>query len=329
MRKRIAVISAKNDAHIPFVQKHLSVPFIIIDPQDIVQGEELSFSLDTIEGVSYDRIILKGVDITDVQGVWYRKPQPIDARSLPVADNFKDYSRTAIERLTMQLLSSFGDAVWISDYYAQQRANNKTLQIRVAQQLEFSVPPTIVTSSKQAAEAFMKKHGTCVSKPLTTTYPKVKGEQKLLLTTLINNDLRPNLTNLHLAPSIFQKAIDVDVEARAIVVGEQIFGAEVRSDLPASKESRERVDSRIRDNRYGHYEGSVHIKALELPISLQKKCIAHCKALGLNFGAIDLIRDTEGVWWFLENNPNGQWAYIEAETGQPIGRAIANLLSLR
>ena len=46
----------------------------------------------------------------------------------------------------------------------------------------------------------------------------------------------------------------------------------------------------------------------------------------LGFGAIDLIQDRDGAHWFLEINPNGQWAWIETRTGQPIATAIVDWL---
>src|SRR4029453_19406378 len=46
----------------------------------------------------------------------------------------------------------------------------------------------------------------------------------------------------------------------------------------------------------------------------------------LRFGAIDLIETPEGEHVFLENNPNGQWYWVEMMTGQPMARAMADLL---
>jgi D-alanine-D-alanine ligase-like ATP-grasp enzyme len=45
------------------------------------------------------------------------------------------------------------------------------------------------------------------------------------------------------------------------------------------------------------------------------------------FAALDFIVTPEDQWTFLEANPNGQWAWIEDATGQPIAEAIAAALS--
>ena len=88
------------------------------------------------------------------------------------------------------------------------------------------------------------------------------------------------------------------------------------------------TQSPVRDWRIGTNEELV-IKAYTLPKTIARKCIFLTKKLGLNFGAIDLVQDKQGKAWFLEINPNGQWAFIEEKTGQPIGRAIAALLEAR
>lgn len=319
--KQVAVISAQHDAHIPFVEKHLEQSFIRIDPQHLLDAAPLSFDFDgTSHVVTYN-----GIDITNLRGVWYRKPRPIRAADLPVKPEFKEYSRHAIERLSRQLLTAFPASNWLSDYFTQTRANNKTLQLQVAQACGFNVSPTLVTSDKAAAAAFIKKHGTCITKPLGAAFPKIDGEQTVLMSTLVGNDFMPDLSQLHLAPTIFQKTIDVAYEARVTVVDDQVFAATVQL-KQADTELNSHVKDRIRDNRSRHHDDKSQIKAIELPKQLADQCIAHCKQLNMPYGALDLICDTSGVWWFLENNPNGQWAFIEVATGLPIGKAIADYL---
>ncbi len=47
------------------------------------------------------------------------------------------------------------------------------------------------------------------------------------------------------------------------------------------------------------------------------------------FGALDFAVDDAGSWWFYEINPNGQWFWIERQTGLPISAALAKLLEGR
>lgn len=48
---------------------------------------------------------------------------------------------------------------------------------------------------------------------------------------------------------------------------------------------------------------------------------------GLRFGAFDFAVTADDAWWFLECNPNGQWAWLQAAAGLPITNAIADLLA--
>lgn len=56
-------------------------------------------------------------------------------------------------------------------------------------------------------------------------------------------------------------------------------------------------------------------------------CIDLVNELGLAFGAIDLIKSKSGDYVFLENNPNGQWVWIENQTGQSISDAVIEILA--
>ena len=63
-----------------------------------------------------------------------------------------------------------------------------------------------------------------------------------------------------------------------------------------------------------------------LPNEISEKCLALTQKLNLSFGAIDIIRNKNGEYIFLEINPNGQWAWLETEAGLKISDEIINFL---
>jgi hypothetical protein len=65
----------------------------------------------------------------------------------------------------------------------------------------------------------------------------------------------------------------------------------------------------------------------EVPVAVRDGVRALMTALHLRFGTLDFIVSPTGRWWFLEVNPNGQWAWIEDATGLPITAAIADALT--
>ena len=61
--------------------------------------------------------------------------------------------------------------------------------------------------------------------------------------------------------------------------------------------------------------------------ALADKLVAVVQRLGLTFGAMDLVEDTDGEFHFLEVNPQGQWLWVEDLTELPISMAVARHLA--
>jgi glutathione synthase/RimK-type ligase-like ATP-grasp enzyme len=93
------------------------------------------------------------------------------------------------------------------------------------------------------------------------------------------------------------------------LVGREVFAAAVDSQVTAA-------------TRQDWRRERLPFRAYELPTVVADKCVALMQALQLRFGAIDLIKSTDGQYYFLEINPNGQWAWVELDCGLPISRAL-------
>ncbi len=313
----IVAISHEKDSHLEFVEQHLEHPMVVIDPTSIAKHDsELSFEF--LGGKN--RIIYKGEDLTDTLSVWYRKPTSPKPEDLEIHPDYKDYSLSALQKHTNQLRAELPSALWVSDYFAIQRANNKTWQYKVAHELGLRVPDTLLTNNSQAAQHFIEQHDTVIVKTLATSFAQNEnGEPLAFFARKVSREDTINLSYLYLAPAVFQEAIDAEADLRVTVVGNKAFAAEIRvSDLSHDE---------VRDWRAGHFDGNLSIEACDdLPQEITDACIAHVRELGLQYGAIDLVVGKDGNIWFLENNPNGQWAFVEEYTGQPIGQEIAALL---
>ena len=66
---------------------------------------------------------------------------------------------------------------------------------------------------------------------------------------------------------------------------------------------------------------------MELPENIRQFCLAFLQRMKLNFGCFDFIVTPEVEYVFLECNPNGQWLWIEMETGYDISKIMANNLA--
>ena len=312
---KLLILTLSTDVHVPFVTRHLTMDYMLVDPAQLLKQRELTI---TFDGKAVT-VIYDGQPLTGITSVWYRRPYIPEPKEIPVPDAYKEYAHSSIHRHIHNVYSLFADAFWLSDYYAMQRAESKPRQLELASQLGFNVSKSIFTSDSAAASSFIQATGDVVTKSLGNTLPIVDNKVQYFYTTKIAAGEKINLHNLHLAPAIFQAAIDVDLGLRVTVVDDQVFAAAVRDISHADH-------PKITDWRRAYTGGTLRFEAYELPKPLQARCIALTKALGLHYGAIDILLDKKGVYWFLEINPNGQWAFIEDDTGQPIGQAIATLL---
>jgi hypothetical protein len=78
------------------------------------------------------------------------------------------------------------------------------------------------------------------------------------------------------------------------------------------------VDSRL--------DTSVAFTRERLPASVSKSLTTLMGALGLVFGVLDIRLGLDGEYYFLEVNPQGQFAYLEIKTGLPIFASLAQFL---
>jgi glutathione synthase/RimK-type ligase-like ATP-grasp enzyme len=312
---KILVLSLTGDVHIPYVTKHLTSEYIFVDPLRVLDKCELSYYHDGAATTP----IFDGQPLNDIKSVWYRRPYIPERPDFHVPDAYKDYVYTAVRKHTLDLYGHFQDAFWLTDYYTLMKAETKPRQLHLAAKLGFNVPRTLSTTGSKAAAQFMDSEGDVVVKSMATTLPIVNNKVHYFYTTKVAAGRQIDLRGLHVAPAIFQQAIETTTDLRVTVVGSEVFAAAVhdggQEDYPA-----------IRDWRRAAVAGKLHFEEYKLPERLQEQCVALTHALGLQYGAIDLLVDKQGKYWFLEINPNGQWAFVEDDTGQPIGKAIAGLL---
>jgi glutathione synthase/RimK-type ligase-like ATP-grasp enzyme len=113
--------------------------------------------------------------------------------------------------------------------------------------------------------------------------------------------------------------VEKDFEARVTVVGRELFPCRIDT-------AHLDPDKGGTDWRAGYTHGLVHSRYTP-PEAVSAFCREYLEDVGLHFGCFDFIVDGDGSHWFLECNPNGQWMWIEEETGLPISAAIAEQLA--
>ena len=251
--------------------------------------------------------------LEDVGAAYYRRPgapEPAEARDEATAKYLADEWSAVTKALWNAL-----EGRWLSSPFAILRAEDKPRQLAMASALGFDVPETLISNDFAAASAFVAKAG-AIGKPLRHSLVE-RGDAGEVLFTARLDPLRPmDQTAVSLAPVIYQREVRKAYDVRATVIGDRVFAAAIHSQDHDETEVDWRSGTRL-DLRH---------EAIELPADIIDKCRALTQKLDLRYGAIDLIADQDGRYWFLEINPNGQWAWIERRTGLPLASAIVDEL---
>lgn len=247
---------------------------------------------------------------TNYTSVWFRRIKLPDIDLNPVSH--KNYILSEIDSLLHNIFSIL-NCKWISEPYNVYKAENKILQLKTAQLIGFKTPITVITTEKEKVSKFFQKCEKTIIKPISRTRIDNKHVPEFIFTNSLGADHRSIFLDYDLTPCIFQEEIEKELELRVTVVGDNIFAAQINS----QDDEETKIDWRRKKMKFTKFE---------LPNDISNKCLELVDRLNLNFGAIDLILSPNGEYTFLEINPNGQWVWIENDTGLKISDALINLL---
>lgn len=249
---------------------------------------------------------------SNYHSVWFRRTKLPSIDGLSKAE--KMYILHETECFFKNLFATLS-AKWLSSPISVYTAENKLLQLKKAKEIGFKIPPTLITNSKdQLKEFFTQNKENIILKPISQTRIQYQDDVAFVFTSPISSEIIEKLGDFDLTPCIYQENIAKDYEIRVTVVGDTIFSAAV-----FSQQDRETI--------HDWRKKKLKFHSIELPNDIKEKCFLLVKSLNLEFGAIDLIKTPEGEYFFLEINPNGQWAWIEIETGLEISNSIIEFLT--
>jgi len=204
---------------------------------------------------------------------------------------------------------------WLSDPFSLERAENKFLQLEIARRIGLSVPETLVTSDRNAVKDFLLQHDKAIIKPISTGRMSYSDQySKQIFSNIVPKSIIESFETFDYTPAIFQKYIEKEYEIRITVIGSDVFAAKVNS----QEEIETSTDWRRKKLPFIPYD---------LPNEIAQLCILMLNELNVGFGAFDFIKSKDGKYYFLEVNPNGQWVWIEKDTGLKISDSIIKYLT--
>lgn len=323
MARAVLVISNPVDEHTVRVTEHikrLGAEPVLFFPEEL--GDRILFSAHhTSASASFSHSLTIGdqrIQLSDVYSIWYRRPrlQPPRPGMTPEGLEFsREEWRAALEGAYAML----PDKLWVSHPDQLRLAARKPHQLCLAASLGLATPRTLITNDPAAARAFFTAcNGRIIAKATGSgwVYSEDGEDVYYVLTNRISAEDLGSAEEIKAAPLTLQEEVAKAYEVRVNIVGNRVLA--VRIDSQASPESE--LDWRRYDLSHTPYG------AYQLPPETARRCLELTRQLGLEFGAIDLIRTPGGQYVFLEINGNGQFLWAEEHSGVGISAALANLL---
>jgi len=245
-------------------------------------------------------------DLAGVRACYYRRPTGFAFPHLSEQD-----ARFAITQARYGLggvLASLPGCLYVNHPHRIGDAEFKPSGLAAAVEAGFRVPPTLITSSPDAARSFVKRHVCVVYKPLYNPVYLVDGVSNVVkIAEVAAEDIDDSVAG---TAHLFQKRVPKTADVRVTVIGSTAFCV--------------RIDSGLRDWRTDY--DRLTYTPVEPPPGIKQALHRYMDHFGLVFAAFDFCVGDDGQWWFLECNPSGQWYWLEPETGLPMCAALADLL---
>jgi len=311
----ILFITSTFDPHVDYLIEQTRHDFFRLNTDEYLDYHQINFEV-TSNSIKSNIINNSGVpfDVKSITSAYYRRPE-IPKKIINILDdNIKQLVEAETKEFLRQFYHSYPEIKWLCSpwkiYFARGRLN----QLVQAKKMGFKIPQTLFTSSKEELLKFFNK---CNQKIIIKTINsgscvKHKDDLEPIYTEVIDstNIDALNFELLKNSPSLFQEFIDAEYELRITSVGIKNFSVKITSNI---------TDWRKRDAlpSYSTYD---------LPTAVSEGLSKYLEYYKLNFGCFDLMKGKNGEYYFLELNPNGQWLWLELETGIPIGKSIVDFL---
>lgn len=314
----ILIITNKNDITVDFIINLLNkkkIKYFRFNTEDIGSRFDVNLKFFDNQFYVYDRLLNKLIDLDEIYSIYFRRPQiPFPPEILSTGE--KSFYMREYNYLLDGLFHYLENKKWLNNIFDIRRAENKIYQILEAKKINLNIPPSIITNNPPEALKFIKKNKMCIFKSIRYGFIEEENKNsKILYTTEVDDSFINNIDRIKKMPFYLQKKIKKKSDIRVTIVNNQIFAAEILSQNKDISKTDWRKSSEILPHQ-----------KIELPTDIKTKCLKLCSVFNLKFAAIDLILDSDNKFWFLEINPNGQWAWIEKILNYPISQTIVEYL---
>ena len=177
---------------------------------------------------------------------------------------------------------------------------SKPFQAEIIRKSGFSIPETLITTSPNAVEVFLKKHKRII-------YKSISGIRSIV--SEVGEEHLTRLASIVNCPTQFQAYVP-GIDYRVHVLGDKLFACKIQS-----------VQADYR------YDQQSDIENVTLPPLIHQKCLTLSAQLGLSLSGIDLRQTPDNEWLCFEVNTSPGYSFFEQAAGQTISYHLADYLT--
>lgn len=274
-------------------------PYVRINPYDL-------YGKRTWAAVNHSLFHINGTPIpfNEVNAVWFRKFSFQEGSDLEQLTDKEGKRYLIKERQTIfnYLLFLLDKKKWLTHH--SKASPNKCILLSKAQQVGLAIPTTHIVNNTQDGIYITADNHSYIYKPIDGGFVLNTYEGAYTMYTkefdkkIFDYDELPSV----FGPSLIQENIEKEYEVRTFYLCGKLYSMAIFSQDDDLTKVDFRNYNRECPNRNVPYQ---------LPDSVEKKIDLLMQEIGLNCGSLDLIKSTDGEYYFLEVNPVGQFGMVD------------------
>lgn len=277
------------------------VELVRVNSDEILEDGQIEFQVG--EGAS---LVWKGshISASAIRHLWYRRPKPLippgpDAEARQYVLEWSAAFEGFLNHIPIER--------WINHPARNALASQKMEQLTRARQFGLRLPRSVVTQDAAILRQFWEScEGKVVTKPLASGMLETDDGDcsGLIYTATVSEGDLENPELLAACPTLFQQQVEKSSDIRVTFLDGHVVAVALHS--------QDRNGNQIVDIRQDNWRGVLY-EEVGVPLDVLREITRLMGSYGLRFAAMDFVVDRDGEWYFLEINPNGQWAWLDIQ----------------